>query len=261
MRTKKITPFSRFVKDPRGFHMAWRAVDVEIHHSPVGESFSQPSTLPELGHDFHSAPHIKDMPDEIPMRMDFFGHGHMIESDENLKKMLARYKVSSEDYNHGLRNTYYHKGVGEEHRIVPPMSLDHYHMMDKIADHSVPRTYSVYRGFGREFPIHHLKPGAYVHDHAYVSTSFSKHQSRIFGAHNGYGMLSMARIEVPAGTRGFHVDHVTNPYDHENEFLLHRGTTFQVYGHSTHTNPHSGSNLHLVHMRVVNQHPAPLSET
>ena len=185
------------------------------------------------------------------------------ETEEHLSSEAEKHAKTFSDEHHAARK-YYKADSGEinmAHRHIPQEHLaEHIKEKTKNLDHITSQKTSkdmhVYRGFsGHE--IHKLQHGDTVHDKAYVSTSVSHATARqlFASAHpTKYDTTThkhvLAKIHVPAGTKGYHIDHHE---DHENagesEFLLHRGTHFKVTGHSHDPATHT----HYVHMTVHHQ--------
>jgi hypothetical protein len=110
----------------------------------------------------------------------------------------------------------------------------------------------VYRGFGEKTKdLHNLKPGHTIHDKGFTSTSIDHKQAHKFGSIDKDGYNTLAKIHVPAGTKGHYVDseHYGHFNHHEKEFLLHPVTHFKVTHHSTDHN----TKTHFIHMTIHKQ--------
>jgi hypothetical protein len=164
-------------------------------------------------------------------------------------KTLDIYKGNSDDsFNGHLRGTVdskAHKKLGYYHT---PTQLKH---MDKVTSHELHAPLTVYRGFRKPYKNngidpHSMKPGEEFTDKGYASTSFDPKSAHSFG--------KLAKIHLPAGTRGHHlIDSGRKTYEGEHEYLLHRGTKFKVLKHGHYTLPGSDVKHPLVHLEVSHQ--------
>ncbi|AMQ65932.1 hypothetical protein AAY80_239 [Stenotrophomonas phage vB_SmaS-DLP_6] len=202
------------------------------------------------------------------------------------KRAIKDYKGNSYDgINKRLRRT---KGAVSEKEDKESWSAsDHHntiHHLDKALNNSkTTEDHHVFRSFGGSLNVGELKKGALIHDHAYVSASHNHGVAHEFAGdrstihHKGEDGTShfhhfVAKIHLPKGTKAHHLDNAEakkswdHPNSHEDEVLIHRGTTFKVTGHSVHskapTSWHdtwSGKDnkeqhhYHLVHMTVHKQ--------
>lgn len=142
--------------------------------------------------------------------------------------------------------------------------------LDALTSHKTTEPHVVYRAFGGTFKTAQLTPGTILKDHAHISTSFDPEVAKNF--HSGHVTSSekngeththhtkvIAKIHLPVGTKAHHIDgshHGDN--DHEDEVVLHRGTSFKVTHHTTHTTPHPKKpntwyHEHVVHMTAHHQ--------
>lgn len=172
--------------------------------------------------------------------------------------------------------------------------------LEKVTGIETPRDMHVFRAVYPSSNIHRLLPGQKFTDHGFTGTSLSHHVALGFTGYGhgpivdlkisgvekenqGFGQKSygdtgappelhgvpiVARIHVPAGTKGHYVDvEGDSEHSHEQEFLLHRGTTFQVDRHSLVRRDgvlnlrNMGSwapGIHVIHMSVLHQLPKKL---
>lgn len=175
---------------------------------------------------------------------------------------------------------------GEEenssHRANAGNIIDRVKGLEKATSVGTPKDMHVFRGIYPQAGIHRLKEGQKFTDHGFTGTSFSASTAGGFGGAHGpidqnsssfYSKLKhkdsgapwemaghgiIARIHVPEGTHGHFLD-VNNDSEHsyEEEFLLHRGTTFQIDRHEI--GPYlNGRPQHVIHMSVVHQNPKPM---
>ena len=204
---------------------------------------------------------------------------------EGGKHAVREYKSNSYDaINKRLR-----KSKGDVHLPGDKDSWsasDHHntiHHLDKTLNgHKTTEDHHVYRSFGGSLNVGDLKKGATIHDHAYVSASHSHEVASEFagdrstihhhddqGTHHFHHFV--AKIHVPKGTKAHHLDnaearkHYAHSNGHEDEMLIHRGTTFKVTGHSVHSKEPTSwkdwngkenkeqHHYHLVHMKVHKQ--------
>ncbi len=183
-----------------------------------------------------------------------FGPGHM--------EAISDYKVDSNKFNEPLRHIsqehpqlYVGGGPADEHMMK---HLDH------VTGHPMAHDHTLYRGFSHHHKeLDKLKVGDTFTDHGYTGTTTSEAVGKAFSMPQKYGhggdrdfALHYAKIHAPAGTKGYYLDRHRNSEDYENEVLLHRGTKYQVTGHSEHT----GEDAHettrqtkyrVTHLRVV----------
>jgi hypothetical protein len=161
---------------------------------------------------------------------------------------IERYKGMSSDINnhHRIR-----KRSGTYGKNLDQMT----HHLDDITSGKTSHDFHAYRSFASH-NISHLNPGEILHDKGYTGTSLdhefvhewsSSPWNKRSDVHSGHKIV--ARIHVPAGTKGHYLDHHDNPHKFEKEFLLHRGTHFKVTHHTT----DSKNKIHYVHMTVHHQ--------
>lgn len=272
----------------RSGHLCWRAGDVSLD-----SLLEDASSYPHLDRfrdnkydsywDDHSDHAMTD--DEVGA---YESHHASLSPEE--RALTHEYKRDSEHFNHWLRN-----GTGripghilvsgvmptsESSALGQAQRKREFESLDRATSFKTPRDAVVYRGMEPNSEIHSVPTGEKFVDHGYMGTSALKNVALSHaGTHENYDKWShypdlrvprnleghkiVAKIHVPAGTMGhyFNVD-PTAPYPRERELVLHRGTHFQVLGHSRvyHSTPANGPTrgVHLVHMRVVGQKPLPL---
>lgn len=201
------------------------------------------------------------------------------------KHAIKDYKGNNYDaINKRLRRT---KGAVHEAGDKDSWSAsDHHntiHHLDKALNgHKTTEDHHVYRSFGGSLNVGELKKGAVIHDHAYVSASHSHQVASEFAGdrstlhRKGEDGTShfhhfIAKIHVPKGTKAHHLDNAEakktwdHPNGHEDELLIHRGTSFKVTGHSAHSEAPTSwkgwdgkdnkeqHHYHIVHMKVHKQ--------
>lgn len=190
---------------------------------------------------------------------------------------LHHYKEDSYSYfNNHLRDHYAHTPSdiwvddGVHERVA---HLEH------LTSLTVKKPLNVYRGFGSHRDLTHMRVGQHFIDHGFTGTSFRKDMGHSYGLYNHgehwderekvfkkqklEGYTSFARIHVPAGSKGFYLDHpkAQSPLESEKEFVLHRGTRFRCIGHSLeHATNNWGTHTksHIVHLEVMGHHPKPI---
>lgn len=276
MAKKPIKSFKSFTKptksDPkRKGHLAWGKNDITITRGgkkvKLDEAFDykdakindeEPGyvhSLPPAEHNNQAAHKDKFTPEMI--------------------KAAGSYKSWSPSFNDHLR--------GADPRISEYASKPHEHLNDMkaVTSHKTVHPLTVYRGFDHHVPIHKAEIGDIIHDKGFTGTSldksvahaFSKHEHkehaaanprRLKYAHNTAPFGSsgitdtpkvVAKIHMPAGTKGHHLDIDHGHYhglQEEREFVLHPGTKFKVTGHSKHIDER-GFRYHFIHMNVHQQ--------
>mgnify|MGYP001362381856 FL=1 len=140
-------------------------------------------------------------------------------------------------------------------RNPSPMHRDVVSDLDKVTSHVMQKPLTVYRGFDEaiQAKMRSLKPGHTFVDRAFVSTSHDPAIAHRFSEWSG--SETIAKIYVPEGSRGYHLDR--HDFGHqkkeESEFLLARGTKFRVVKHSKGIVRRGGEDhrVHVVHLEVV----------
>lgn len=140
-----------------------------------------------------------------------------------------------------------------------PIYQHHINKLDEVTDHATEQpSFHVYRGLKSHELSKKFKVGTVFKDNGFVGTSLSPDIARSFAppifSHYSDPTLPnyvqhVAKIEIPPGTKGHYLDTEETPFKREKEFLLKRGTRFQVTGHSIH------DNIHTIHMKVHSQTP------
>jgi hypothetical protein len=179
------------------------------------------------------------------------------ETEAHLNKSAKKHAKSFGKEHHDAIKEYkaYSLGLNGYHRnrIYEPKNdyrEEQTKHMDHVTSGKTSHDMHVFRSFGADFPIHHFKTGDELHDKGYTGTSLnhkttlSMSQSK---THDGHPII--AKIHVPKGSKGHYIDHHGYAFSHEKEFLLHRGTTFKVHGHSFDKN----RGVHYINMSVHKQ--------
>lgn len=136
-------------------------------------------------------------------------------------------------------------------------AAEHTRALERVTSYQTRAPATVWRGVDRGAGIHLKSPGQEFMDHGFTGTSLRPEIAEDFaGEHHGGpldGRRILARIHVPAGTKGHYLESDKSMAEdfQEHEFLLHRGTRFRVMGHSI----GSDTRVHVMHLRVVGQHP------
>lgn len=184
---------------------------------------------------------------------------------DNERYHIKKYKDESFGINRTLRGMDPWERENRKEKIGVQFK-EKYDALDKVTSHHTVEDLHVYRGFDpyqsrkglkKIFP-QDMKPGFTFKDHGYTSTSLnaSAPRSHSNGMHEDreekiYGLpktrKSIFKIHLPKGTKGHFIDHEDNPYQHEQEFLLHRGSTFKVTHHSV------DNDTHFIHVKLVAQ--------
>lgn len=194
--------------------------------------------------------------------------GSQFKLESNLKKEVGKRNLSPQhekaietytgtghhNINAGLRST-----KGDPSGISNKKLAAHVPHLDSITSQPTGHSFHVYRGASKEV-LRHLKTGSSFTDHGYTSTSLDPDIGRDFAHHerdeNGDGHHHILKIHVPAGTKGHYVAPHSNS-SYENEFLIHRGTTYQVHHieHSSHQEPFDDKkhHTHTYHLTIHGQ--------
>lgn len=250
-----IKSFSQFMhsEGDRSSHLSWGPEDVRFR---VAES-EDLSHVPDLV--LPTKPKV-----HLPSR-EQLSHwdAHRETFDPDHHNHVFQFKFDSASYNDHLRGIRGQKAEGYKH-------LDH------VTSCPTKEPLVVYRGYRKGFPIHHLKPGAEFHDDGYTGTSFDYkvahdrsyvHKEWQDGSPSRLNKFhTVGKIHVPAGTKGFFLDHRGDtPYSDEQEFAFHRGTHFRVMKHTLHQwkhvdedGWHTNYRAHIIHLEVSGQHPKKL---
>lgn len=175
-------------------------------------------------------------------------HEHLkAEADEHRKTFTPGHHTAVNGYtgfDYADVNEHLRKNKGHDPNSARDFVNDSIKHMDHATHHKTTKDMTVWRGFKHE-QARELEPGTHHKDHGYISTSINSHIAERFGGHLT-GTKHIAKIHVPAGTKGHYVGR--EPAG-ENEFILHRGTTFKVHHHSY----DSEKKIHTVHMSVHSQ--------
>lgn len=188
------------------------------------------------------------------------------------RKYIGSYKRQSSETNGKLRAKRDPRMIGDLKKEIAKSPK--YKALDKITSHPTKEHMVVYRGYdyalSRKDYIPHtkgfgqFKKGFTFKDHGYTGTSLNAETARTHskGSHtegwddspnaNNYGnrknhKRAIFAIHLPKGTKGHYFDHHENEYDSEQEFVLHRGTSFKVTHHS------QDDDTHFIHVKVVHQ--------
>jgi hypothetical protein len=237
----------------RADHFSWNMEDVDDQADDVGIGFQEDA---RSYYDTTIEPH----------HIDHFAR-HIASFDQDHRHAIARYKGNSTlHYNQDLRRK---TSIDDGKIWVHPEAKRRIDKLDYVTGgvHTV-SPLTVYRGFGKNFDIENLHEGSSFQDRGYTSTTLQKHIATDFSRFTNRRHV-VAQIEIPKGTRAFHMDQVPNDLDHEHEMTLHRGSIFQVMGHSHHDFRHVlpglppgmdsvEHRLHVVHMKVIGQEPHPV---
>jgi hypothetical protein len=221
----------------------WNAGDLE--------PFSEGNSLEE----HEGPPQSQVRPSNLSpeQKRDFEHHRLSFEHDHHI--VLRGYKVgfrkvgigdtNAEKINLGLRTG----RKTPEHAAITKL-LDH------VTSQKIAHPLTVYRGLGDSVDISKLKPGSTRKDRGYASTTLHPDIASAFAKHGlmkGKRMFHIAKITVPAGSKGHMLDiNRGEAEEREEEFLLHRGTHFKVTHHSIephHSDP--SQFFHVTHMHVV----------
>lgn len=185
---------------------------------------------------------------------------------EGMTAAANAYKSWSPDFNHHLRGTGSHESnYSNGHPLLDEMK--------QVTSNKTIHPVTVYRGFDHTVPIHKAQVGDVIHDKGFTGTSLDKSVAHSFSKHvlsahhddgekipyphaGAWGEKGnrtpkvVAKIHLPPGTKGFHLDIDHGKYyglESEREFVLHPGTKFHVTGHSKHTDA-KGFKYHFIHM-------------
>lgn len=234
------------------------------NHVIQGGSYSDPMEqefLPQS--DIKS--HLNDM-------MKHFDMKHFNNNYYHPRKTITEYKDNSVKFNRHLRENSIAYLVSHQN------FKDHIKNLDDITSYRIKKPLLVYRGFGHDDndmkKIHSLPRGRIIHDLGYTGTSLSPAIAYINGTSGKSPVLKnienfpmnvkhIAQIHLPTGTHGFYIDGIEHDRPllrKENEFLLHRGSSFRVLGHSIKKifldsgypqdfRPH----VHVMHLGLIHQ--------
>ncbi|SRR6266550_5896859 len=175
---------------------------------------------------------------------------------------IDRYKQASGNYNHDLRYSKYHTGDTIEH-------YEHHRVakLDAVTDRPMKTAFTAYRGFASFGDrVQHMKPGQTFTDHGYTGTTLSPAAAHYFSGETDSGQRHIAKIHIPAGTKGHYLPASSDEHPYEKELLLHRGTQFKVLKHTnvedqstwkTASGARIGGKkkMRVTHLEVVGQHP------
>ena len=191
----------------------------------------------------------------------------------DMTKAAGAYKSWSPSFNDHLRGVDPRRS---DYAANPHERLDD---MKAVTSRKTIHPFTAYRGFDHAVPIHKAEVGDVIHDKGFTGTSldksvahaFSKHKledhsttfkhlkyphdSGPWGAGGDTDPKIVAKINIPAGTKGHHLDIDHGHYhglEKEREFVLHPGTKFKVTGHSKHIDER-GFRYHFIHMDVHHQ--------
>lgn len=255
-------------------HLGWTAGDCEI-----GKPLDEESSYRAKPHD--PLPHLQDLrpladehfKDHVPSeRQAMAWREHATNIGEKHRNHVSWYKGDSSEANKPLRKAVQIGGIlhlRADHNM-PDVTTGHIKAMEHVTSTPTTERMNVYRGLDRHSQLHTLAPGDHFVDHGFTGTSLKRSSAHDFGGQHYAGDEGiphdladhhmLARIHVPAGTKGHYLDAQPNVHNDEHEFLLHRGTKFQVTGHSKSQIQHGNfiHKLHIIHMRVVGQNPMPI---
>jgi len=211
----------------------------------------------EAVHDAHPDHEISD---------DEFKHHEKVQ-----KGLKAHHKKSVKHYKRGGDgpvNTHLRETEGKPH--PDHEQAQHIKHLDHVTGHKLEHDKTVYRACSHSLDHHKLQVGHTIKDHAYTSTShdhgtalaFAK--AKVHKDEHGkeHHHITVAKIHLPKGTRAHHVDTgstgLGHDNGHENEVLVHRGTTYKVTGKTHHdmgVSPYNGKHYHrhVIHMTVHHQ--------
>lgn len=285
-KKQKIESFKNFVKkekekEPdRSAHFLWRDGDIvplekkEIQekHDLGDNSFDNPKIVftSRAKHDRHT-----DYERQLDPHLHKYAAINSTFNDDH-RRMLSTYKIDSEPLNSRLRN----KDRHENGQILVPYQshLKDYADLDHATSNTIDHHFFAWRGL---YPhvARQMETGKIWQDHGYTGLSLSRTTAGGFaGLHDNPKVrekvnnspVIMARVHITPGTKGFYINHSkAYPLSHEKEFLLHRGTQFQVIGHSINHYPKTksflghdidyGQTQHIIHLRTVGHDPKPLA--
>jgi hypothetical protein len=259
--------------DPRCWHLCWHRSHVRgnLHeHGPVERRthvINDLSDIPAPDHVYSS--------DEVEHQWN-----HRKTFDDDLYQAKKGYKEASDTFvNKFLRDNYReeHGHIGRSPTMSPYVwgryrgtMYTNIGRMDQVTSHPSLQDMHLFRGYHSTFKG--LRKGDEFIDHGYTGLTSKKFIAsdyagsvKIPGMRTSRSILTIARVHVPAGTRGHLLDHPRQAgiHDHEGEFLLQRGTRFRVMGHSVVEGESRIDRFlpyHVTHLRVVGQHPARLAD-
>lgn len=280
---KKIGSFADMMS--RSGHLVWS----EPVHRHVAEDYED-KVLPHLA---NLKPTAKSTISNHVMSDDEFDHHEAHEAKvarDPAAYPIREYKQNSDAFNKPLRSgprvkdsiaIGHHLDASDpEHaRNKAADTIRQIHGIAKAVSSEIPKDIHAWRGIKPSSEIHRIPPGGHFTDHGFTGTSLDWQQAHGFSGEHGYersptwsgrqhmstgapphldGTRMMARIHIPAGALGHHLDMNGEKYGSEEELLLHRGTQFQVDRHELTPHPRGKGLVHVVHMTVVGQHPHPL---
>lgn len=253
-------------KPDRSGHLSWGVGDVEWTRKgkPIKE---EAPVKPKTDLNYSEAPEEHHADHSIDGEHYEHQHAHRDTFSKAMDTAAYHYKDNSGALNKPLR-----QGAPGTER-----AKTHIPLMDKVTNHPTSEHMHVYRGFesGR-VDFSKLKVGDVIHDKGFTGTSLHKRVAHGFSNQaslqhdhlgNRISVRQVAKIEVPKGSKGHHLDMQMNashkesqpyPCSDEHEFLLKRGSHFQITGHSKMSEMHPDDNnyerhYHMIHMKLIKQ--------
>lgn len=189
-------------------------------------------------------------PDKIPFysQDDLERQRHIDHGNQQAKSFGGHHKMAISLYKSD--STHHYNDHLRKNKTIPENTAYRFKHLDYVTGHPNPNHLVGYRSVSHHL-FNNMMPGSTFTDHGYTGLSFNKHTPDDYAyAHPVSQKPVIAKVHVPAGTRGHYIDapaHNHGLYSEEKEYLLHRGTTYKVLGH-TESKEH-----HIVHMSVVGQ--------
>jgi hypothetical protein len=246
--------FREEMQNDESDHISWSDNDVDFDPSSITEKNIKPGSY--------------DAPVHEDPKMTHYGHEdsfvqHAATFTPEHLRQIGRYKYRFDTEFNGLIR----KNKGDLDKTVKtqakiglkPLSVvrskfDH---LDHVTSHVTSSDIAGYRGT-EHLDMTKMKPGQRFTDHGYTGISRDPGIARDYSSpetEEDTGHTHIFKVHVPAGSRGYHLDRhddeKLNPKWHEHEFLLSRGSTFEVTHHSR--GEYEGQKYHVVHVKVVGQ--------
>lgn len=251
--------------DPeRERHLTWQQGEIQVHPRTIeerlaGDSYDAPT---ELGGKLRARLMFHHHFERNRLKAKFEMHEQIAEKQRKKfspqhEQWINRYKDKSHKINDYLRGVTKSKLSPKFSKEVHRDGIKH---LDEVTNHPSPTSFIAYRGVNpKHVSIHELPRGATFTDHGYTGVSLSREEARFFGSDyksNFNEKRHILSIHVPKGTKGHFLDTKNrfNSFNNEKEFLLQRGTTFKVHGHSY----DPVSNTHITHVVVHSQKKKPV---
>jgi hypothetical protein len=211
-------------------------------------------TKPLEGHDPKLEDHLREKSRKDETKLAHLHHMNILDYKQNSSDINKFHRnhdafksLNNHDHKYKFNDSFGNTLAKNAHGVTKSL--------DRVTSHKTDKEFHVYRGI-RLPDVHKMEPGSTLHDKGYPSTTLSAKTAYNFAPSVEGNSRVVAKIHVPAGTKGHYLDNgaVHRKHPHEKEFLMARNTKFKITGHSfAHHPDDSERKVHIVHMTVHSQ--------